>query len=117
MFIINGAYQYRLLRTPMIFFYNGLRHHHIVVVNEKTAIDFTPIQQNDICTLCKLLLAMNVPARVRIRDAADMETILPSRVIDPHLVTIIEKWNKTEMNLYTQNCQHFSRFFIRELET
>jgi len=109
------AYQYRILRTPILFFYKGLREHHIVIVDEKMAIDFTPIFQNRLDTLLKLFFAMNIPASVRVRELPDMTTSLPIESLDPPLIHIIEQWNKTEMNLYTHNCQHFSRFFVRQL--
>jgi hypothetical protein len=110
------GYQYRILRTPILFFYHGLRQHHIVIVDEKTAIDFTPVFQNRADTLVKLFFAMNIPASVRVRDFPNMDSHIDPATLDAPLLDIIERWNKTDMNLYTHNCQHFSHFFIHHLE-
>ena len=113
----------RILYSSALHFLPNLKLHHIVLFsnyhdNKLYAIDFTPINQTYFSTLSKLLLGHNVPAEIRVVYLED------SRFLDKD-EKLIEKWERNKdivyttytsdswnnnMNLYTHNCQHFSKW-------
>ena len=115
--------QTRILYSSALHFLPNLKLHHIVLCsnyqdNKVYAIDFTPINQTHFSTLSKLLLGHNVPAEIRVVYLED------SQFLDKD-EKLIEKWEKNKnivystytsknwnnkMNLYTHNCQHFSKW-------
>lgn len=104
-------------------------------------IDFTPTNQGSLRTLTKLLFAYNVPAEIRIRridnltvydndddivsvwDNMNKVTTHQSVAISENafnlindkelklMITKFRNW-KESMNLYTNNCQHYSNFVL-----
>lgn len=115
---LYASHQYRVLKTSILHFLPQLKAHHIIVIDEKTAIDFTPLDHDHIKTPIHLFLGKTIPAGVRIRDIGDIQDPgknLSILTLDSRLSHIIQEWNKTDMNLYTHNCQHFSGFFVRKL--
>jgi len=128
LFTRTMSIQTRILYSSALHFLPALKLHHIVLVsnndgNKVIAIDFTPINQTSFSTLSKLLLGFNVPAEIR------MIHLDGSHFLDTD-ETLIEKWIKkneilsnahaiasikmdgwnSDMNLYTHNCQHFSKW-------
>jgi len=113
--------------------------------NLKTyAIDFSPINQSLPKTLLKLALGHNVPAETRVRQIPYSENecellenwIVQNDKINSHsdserksvqvLSAIkdqelkqkllhLRSWKST-MNLYTGNCQHFSKYAVKNLK-
>ena len=95
----------QILYTPIFRFF-PIKHH--VVLLDKYAIDFTPVDQPKI--KWKLLLGKNVKGEVRIRNQYLNESLSS---VDPKIKSIVKKlfiWGEKDMNLYTRNCQHFSSY-------
>jgi hypothetical protein len=94
------------------------------VESQILAIDFTPLNQSNPQTLFKLFIGQSVPAKIRIRP---METWIlkqwyraPEIEINDKFRYLFENINKTKwekMNLYKNNCQHFARYFIRQINS
>lgn len=120
-FISAITFQTRILYSAALNFLPQLKVHHIVLLskmdeNKVFAIDFTPINQTSFVTLSKLLLGYNVPAEIRIVQLKDShfldndEILFQKWVENKDMVFIkIDDWSN-EMNLYTHNCQHFSKW-------
>jgi hypothetical protein len=100
-------------------------------------LDFSPINQKNASVLLDMLFARNVPGEIRLRqvminienddmiiqkwnkmnEADALSSWILSKNIylkirNPQIKTIVDKsltW-QPYMNLYTHNCQHFSRF-------
>lgn len=100
-------------------------------------LDFSPINQKNASTLLKLLFARNVPAEIRLRQVMvnidnieiikdkwnamnEVDAIISSKITNnfynkirntkiKNIVSKSFQWH-SYMNLYTHNCQHFSRF-------
>jgi hypothetical protein len=113
--------------------------------NLKTyAIDFSPINQSLPKTLLKLALGHNVPAETRVRQIPYSENecellenwIVQNDKINSHSdserksiqvlssindqelkqkLLYLTSWKKS-MNLYTGNCQHFSKYAVKNLK-
>lgn len=119
--------QSRILYSAALKFLPALKVHHIVIFsnlsdNKVYAIDFTPINQTSFGTLSKLFLGQNVPAEIRkihLDDSHffDADEFLIQQWIEKHKNGVsteslkIKDWN-AEMNLYTHNCQHFSKWIM-----
>ena len=114
----------RILYSCALHFLPNLKLHHIVLLsnsdnNKVYAIDFTPINQTHFSTLSKLLLGYNVPAEIRVvyleesqfldKDEKLLEKWVKNKDIVKTKNINIDNWNN-EMNLYTHNCQHFSKW-------
>lgn len=113
----------RILYSSALHFLPILKLHHIVLCsnyydNKVYAIDFTPINQTYYSTLSKLLLGQDVPAEIRVVYLED------SNFLDKD-DDLIKKWERNKeiiystytcdswnnkMNLYSHNCQHFSKW-------
>lgn len=122
---VAGSIQMRILYSSALHFLPALKLHHIVLFsnsagNKVYAIDFTPINQTSFSTLSKLLLGKNVPAEIRMihLDGAhflDTDENLIDKWIKNNENSVfvntikINDWHN-EMNLYTHNCQHFSKW-------
>ena len=118
------SFKTRILYSAALNFLPELKVHHLVLLsnsdnNKVYAIDFTPINQSSFVTLSKLLLGYNVPAEIRVVQLKDShfsdndEILIQKWVENKDIVTTknikIDNWNN-EMNLYTHNCQHFSKW-------
>jgi hypothetical protein len=84
------------------------------------AVDFTPVKQGSFSTQVLLLLGRNVPAQIRIRDIDNLDILNDSdetaleKILSPSTTAhYLSTW--PTMNMYTRNCQHFSRRFIHML--
>jgi hypothetical protein len=115
-------------------------HHIVVIwdTKEMYTIDFSPINQPNPTTLLKLFIGKNVPAETRIRRIektmfsndeeiidnwnnqnthnAEISELLTNRTFEDiqnknlkEKIIKMRSW-RTTMNLYSQNCQHFSSF-------
>ena len=129
--------QKRVLYSAALHFLPALKVHHIVLFsndkgNKVYAIDFTPINQTSFSTLSKLLLGKNVPAEIRmihldgshfldtderliekwIKKNDDLRNANANANANVNVNIKIDGW-KSEMNLYTHNCQHFSKWAIK----
>ena len=127
----------KVLHTPIISYISYLKLHHLIVLtNDKKnlyTIDFTPIRQTDLKTKILLLLNYNVSAEIRIKNIInsnyddDLDIIKKWSTQETSETQIITKKNMksihdreikkiimktlnwdSQMNLYTNNCQHFS---------
>lgn len=107
-------------------------------------VDFSPLQPGSPSTLLKLALARNVPAETRLRripfrpNSTEEEFIETWHAMNPAdpiqsrevsesvyrsvqdeslklLLDSVFPWKST-MNLYTQNCQHFSGFVAKQIQ-
>ena len=142
LFVSSTVYsiQYRIINTPVIWNIGFLNFHHIVIVSNRNkdlyAVDFTPVEQTSIKSKLQMLLNAHVPGEVRIRhikgvDFTDDASIIESwktdtnmdymriyrEIRDKEIKGIMKRaleW-PDHMNMYTHNCQHFSRFVISEL--
>lgn len=109
--------------------------HHIVLLSNNPyngiyILDFSPINQTSTKTLVNLLLAKNVPGEIRLRNIKEFDffenddkiinfwshmktsdnlTSINDEEVQQKIAYIMQMWNP-RMNLYTHNCQHFSRF-------
>lgn len=117
--------QTRILYSSALHFLPELKLHHIVLFSNSTgnkvyAIDFTPINQTSFSTLSKLLFGYNVPAEIRMihldnshfldTDDSLLDQWIQKSKNSVYISTIkVDDWNN-EMNLYTHNCQHFSKW-------
>ena len=113
----------QILRIP-IFNIPFINHH--VVILDKYAIDFTSVEDKSVL---KLLLGRNVKAMVRLRYRDSLEKYDEDKTIklnksiyhsikDPKIKSVIKslfEW-KTDMNLYTHNCQHFSSYAKKQCQ-
>lgn len=127
---------HKVLHTSILNFAPFLKLHHVVVLwdsNEMYTIDFSPINQPNPRTLLNLILGKNVPAETRIRKIENTsftnEEIIKDwngqnsqNIFDltnktfekiqnkdlKEIITKLRSWKS--MNLYNQNCQHFSSF-------
>ena len=121
----------RVLYTPVFPYLPSFKQHHVIVVtgshNIAYAFDFTPVNQGSLKTQMDLVLGKNVPGTIRvlrIPDAAgdlditnswksvSEESESTADINDRQIINLIKRtksW-KTEMNMYTHNCQHFSAF-------
>lgn len=132
--------RYRIINTPVLWNIECINFHHIVIVsnrnNDLYAVDFTPIEQTPIKSKIKMLFNADVPGKVRIRhitgiDFTDDTSIIESwkndknmdynkvyrEIRDKEIRGIMKRaleW-PDHMNMYTHNCQHFSRFIMSEL--
>ena len=143
-YIIQGFIRIHTIHTAIVNFAPMLKLHHLVIVkhndpldntNKIYTIDFTPIDQSNITTICKLLMGQNVPGEIRIRKLSNMDLTNEDKIIeewidqnnntmnsnqicnitDPklcHFVSKIKIWDN-KMNLYTHNCQHFSKYVYK----
>jgi len=115
-------------------------HHIVVLwdTKEMYTVDFSPINQPNPRTLLKLFIGKNVPAETRIRrientrfsndeeiiekwnkqntQNAEVSELLTNKTFEKIQNEILKEkiikmrsW-RTTMNLYMQNCQHFSSF-------
>jgi len=145
--IQSSSYVYRVVKTPIFHFTRSIKQHHIVVIQyDKTkeeyrpgtfAVDFTPTQQNW-KTMVRLFLGMNVPAKIRVRFIIDLVSLYhdsdqeieekwmqtsinvdPVQLFSPTLTLTKQSiWADPQtMNLYTHNCQHFSRDLVDVLQS
>jgi len=82
------------------------------------AIDFSPIDQKKVSTQLSLLFGKNVPAEIRVKqfpnyhftnDSAFLATWSKATYTPIYLG---ETW--LTMNLYTRNCQHFSKWYTEQ---
>jgi len=100
-------------------------------------LDFSPFNQKNVSTLLKMLFARNVPGEIRLRQVitnienddriieewnkmnrVDSRTSwrlsinIYNKIQNSQIKTIVDRSLKWQpyMNLYTHNCQHFSRF-------
>lgn len=136
--------QTRLLHTPIHKNLLFLKLHHIVVFSNPSversiyAMDFSPVNQGPIT----LLSGKTVQGEVRLRylnnaTISDNDKIMESiqfhlsyqdsrHLSDEVYRTIVDKtikqiignlktWDANKMNVYTRNCQHFSRFAIKTI--
>jgi hypothetical protein len=118
------TFQTRILYSAALNFLPKLKLHHIVLLsntdNSKIyAFDFTPINQTSFSTLSKLFFGYNVPAEIRVVYLEDShffdndEILFQKWVKNKDIVSNknikIDEWNN-DMNLYTHNCQHFSKW-------
>ena len=107
-------------------------------------IDFTPDNQSQLITQLKMVLAFNVPAEIRIRNIKnvnfnDEKSIIEnwklstqtdnieSKIINTktynsimdkkikQLMNQIFQYQKKDMNMYINNCQHFSYFVVNDI--
>jgi len=123
-YFMSTIFQTRILYSGALNFLPRLKLHHIVLLSnmdEKKvfAIDFTPINQTSFVTLSKLLLGYNVPGEIRVVQLKDShfldndEILFQKWIKNKDMVFStnikIDHWNN-EMNLYTHNCQHFSKW-------
>jgi hypothetical protein len=114
-----------------------LKLHHLVLLSNPNVersvyiIDFSPVNQTNTSTLKNLIMGKTVPGELRIRylknatiqDEDKILDMIDSReksvaTKDKRIQEILEKiqtWNETEMNMYTRNCQHFSKFAIKKM--
>jgi hypothetical protein len=132
--------RYRIINTPVLWNIECINFHHIVIVSNKDkdlyAVDFTPVKHTTPRTKVKLLFFMSVPGEVRIRhikgvDFTDDTSIIESwkkdtnmdynkvyrEIRDKEIKGIMKRaleW-PDHMNMYTHNCQHFSRFVMSVL--
>lgn len=125
----------RIIRTPVIHWLPTIKAHHIVLYADEThgteaelgkqreehnptyAVDFTPVKQGSLSTHVLLLLGRNVPAQIRIRAVDNLDIMNDSddtaleKILYPSTTAeYLSTWST--MNMYTRNCQHFSRRFI-----
>jgi hypothetical protein len=107
--------------AAILSFFPKLRVHDIVVFNDNgriLTIDYTPINQSHPHMLLKLLIGKNVPAEIRIRrmDAWNLIFLsgrcndIDNNNLKQYIINVTKKWTHNDMNLYTRNCKHFSRF-------
>ena len=141
--VSNHAYKYRIMNTPIFHFTEYIKQHHIILVeplnkNGLYAVDFTPLKQNNWKTLFHLFFGINIPAEIRVRYLMNKNihlydddniiqeqwtknsiTVNPVNIFYPVELLQINKhkWKDPQyMNLYSHNCQHFSRDFTEQLE-
>ena len=101
-------------------------------LNDLYIIDYTPKKQPDFLGYIKLLLGYETEGIIRmihlkktnenrivedwfisVQQTRDYDTII-KKLNDKKIKRIINNWN-TSFNLYSNNCQHFSEFIIKEL--
>ena len=129
----------RVMNTSVHWACPFLKLHHLVLFSNPSVersvyiVDFSPVNQTDTSTLKNLVMGKNVPGELRIRylknatihDDEKILDIIDSRekyvaTKDKRIQKIIEKiqtWNETDMNMYTRNCQHFSKFAIKKMRS
>jgi hypothetical protein len=142
-FVVAAACTYKIMKTSVVGCLPALKMHHVVIVEEekkKYAIDFGH-KGRHWTTKLKLLLGQSVPGEVRVRclqededededeewmqltqgqdeDTSQQMTLeVVAGIRDARLRTVLQDAMKKndEMNLYTNNCQHFSWNFIANL--
>jgi len=67
---IDSKVQMRIMKTSILNFIPYLKLHHLVLLSNNEdlyTIDFTPIHQERLDTLLKLITGQNVPAEIRLR--------------------------------------------------
>lgn len=127
----------RVVNTSVHRAFPFLKLHHLVLLSNPNVersvyiIDFSPVNQTNTSTLKNLIMGKTVPGELRIRylknatiqDDDKILDMIDSRdkfvaTKDKRIQEILEKiqtWNETEMNMYTRNCQHFSKFAIKKM--
>ena len=127
----------RVVNTSVHRAFPFLKLHHLVLLSNPNVersvyiIDFSPVNQTNTSTLKNLIMGKTVPGELRIRylknatiqDEDKILDMIDSReksvaTKDKRIQEILEKiqtWNETEMNMYTRNCQHFSKFAIKKM--
>ena len=129
----------RVLSTSILHFAPNIKMHHIVLLSNNPCngiyiLDFSPINQTSSKTLMNLLLAKNVPGEIRLRNIKDFDFFdnddkiinfwshmktsdnlasINDKEVQERIAYIMESW-KPGMNLYTHNCQHFSKFVQKQ---
>jgi len=107
----------RIVKSAVLNFAPWLELHHVVFLTPNTqskgvfAIDFTPINQEDIKTVMKLIKGQNVPAEIRVKyiQGSSIKDKEELELMHKTIERIYRRWN-TRMNFYTHNCIHFSHF-------
>jgi len=125
---------YQILSTSISRYLPGVKLHRIILrnvgENMVEAVDFSPIDQQKVSTQLSLLLGKNVPAEIRVKQLpfytgqlfiGNSDTCGNHRIINDTI--LLAAWSKapykpiylgnewSTMNLYTRNCQHFSRWY------
>jgi len=111
---------YQILHTSVSRFLPGMKLHRIILRNVgehmMEAVDFSPIDQEKVSIQLSLLLGKNVPAEIRVKQ-------LPNYYGHLNDTALLTAWSNatykpiylghewSTMNLYTRNCQHFSRWY------
>ena len=120
--------------AAIVSFMPNLKLHDIIVIYKIDSksiytIDYSPLVPDNINVLKDLLIGKNVDAYIRIRkmNSWDLDKWYQSKPISidevydynlrKKLLAIQNDWNKKEtgMNLYNQNCKHFSHFIMNSL--
>jgi len=140
-FVVAGC-THKIMKTSVVGCLPALKMHHVVIFeeeNKKYAIDFGH-KGRHWTTKLKLLLGQSVPGEVRVRclqdddeeeedewmrltqgqdeDTSQQITLeILSGIRDARLRMVLHDAMRKndEMNLYTNNCQHFSWNFIASL--
>jgi len=127
-FLISCVYglRFSIKHAAIVNFVPFIKLHDVVVIDSACSVvcvDFSPsIPRN----LVKLVLGENVPAEIRIRKLPvwSLDDWYKSPILDINdiedadlrqvLNEVLDEW-PIQMNLYSHNCKHFSRYFILKL--
>ena len=132
-----------LVKTPVFSFLPNIKLHHIVIlslntytthihsniINDIYIIDYTPQEDINFKTGLQLLLGRTIKGHIRIvhMNKINTSTIINdwynetklnilSHIDDQRINNIIMKWD-SNFKFLSHNCQHFARYFIKEIDT
>ena len=136
------ALQTQIFTTPIFSFMPKLKLHHIVLLSKSTdknifnnkiiddvyIIDYTPLEDMNLKTGLKLFLGEKIRGHVRIvhMNKINKTTLIDdwynetkfntlNKLDDENINEIIRKWD-TKFQLYGNNCQHFGKYMINEID-
>lgn len=136
------ALQTKLFTTPICSFLPRLKLHHIVllskssdkhifndnIINDIYILDYTPLKDININIGLQLLLGKKMKGCVRIvhLNTTNQSTLIDdwynetklnifTGIDDQHIHNIIIQWDTT-FQLYANNCQHFAKYVIQEID-
>ena len=136
-----AALQTKIFTTPIFPFMSKLKLHHTVlltksedknilnnnIIDDVYIIDYTPTEDINLKLGLKLFLGkkseghvrvihMNTINKTTLVDVWYNETkfIKPTK-LDENIHNIIMNWNTT-FHFYKHNCQHFAKYFIKEID-
>ena len=93
--------------------------HHVLTIsseqvnkNAQVVLDFLPLDRSNILTIIALLMGQSKPGQIR--QVVVNEELMSSQM-SSCVDQITNSWN-TDINIYNNNCQHFSDHVIRICE-
>ena len=135
-----NTYQTKIVNTPIFY---SIKHHIVLATKNKEndkmkkdvyIFDYSPNSKLNPFSLLKLVIGCSVPSEIRIIHFPELnddttlidnwykKTKLPHdfrkvlrNINDDNMDKIIKYCYNKPFNLYTNNCQHFSKYFVSNI--